>query len=446
MVEAQRGQSSRPRRLKSYESIFRGVSIPVSNRLPASQTATRETGEPVRLVLLAASPVYYQAPLYRRLELDSRVDFTALFASTVGVEPADLGYGRPVVHEQNVLNGYRSEFLRHASNKQDIGSRWGLRDPDIVRALLSGQYEVLWSHGYNHAVHVLAAATMRLRGIPIMFREEQTLLHPRGVVKAAAKEIALRMLFKGSYGLYIGSESKRWFEHYGVPRDRLFAAPYCVDNVRLRHAHAELTPDRMNHRRSFGVPEDQPLFLSVSRLIAKKQPLAVLEAFRRARERVPCSLLIVGSGELEAALRDEIAAREIPDVALTGFLDQADIPRAYSCADAFVLFSRYNETWGIVVNEAMNFGLPVLLSDKVGSGSDLVRDGDNGYVIPFEDVESLSNYMVRIAKDPDLRKRLGCRSLEVITDWRVERTADGIVSAVAAAVGPSRWARANPAD
>lgn len=94
----------------------------------------------------------------------------------------------------------------------------------------------------------------------------------------------------------------------------------------------------------------------------------------------------------------------------------------------------------------MNFGLPVLLSDKVGSGSDLVRDGDNGYVIPFEDVESLSNYMVRIAKDPDLRKRLGCRSLEVITDWRVERTADGIVSAVAAAVGPSRWARANPAD
>ena len=55
----------------------------------------------------------------------------------------------------------------------------------------------------------------------------------------------------------------------------------------------------MKHRRSFGVPEDQPLFLSVLRLIAKKQPLAVLEAFRRARERVPCSLLIVGSGELK---------------------------------------------------------------------------------------------------------------------------------------------------
>ena len=178
--------------------------------------------------LLAASPVYYQAPLYRRLELDSRVDFTALFALTVGVEPADLGYGRPVVHEQNVLNGYRSEFLRHASNKQDIGSRWGLRDPDIVRALLKGQYEVLWSHGYNHAVHVLAAATMRLRGIPIMFREERTLLHPRGVVKAAAKEIALRMLFKGSYGLYIGSESRDGSSITGCPGDPLFAAPYCV--------------------------------------------------------------------------------------------------------------------------------------------------------------------------------------------------------------------------
>jgi glycosyltransferase involved in cell wall biosynthesis len=153
-------------------------------------------------------------------------------------------------------------------------------------------------------------------------------------------------------------------------------------------------------------------------------------------------LLIVGSGELETAIRHEIAAKRIPDVALAGFLNQAEIPRAYSCADALVLFSSYNETWGIVVNEAMNFGLPVLLSDKVGSGTDLVRNGDNGYVIAVEDVESLSNHMVRIANDPDLRERLGRRSREIIAGWCVERTAEGVVSAVAAAVGPSRWGRA----
>ena len=170
--------------------------------------------------------------------------------------------------------------------------------------------------------------------------------------------------------------------------------------------------------------------------------MAVLEAFRRARQRVNCSLLIVGSGELEGAIREEIARRDIPDVALAGFLSQSELPRAFACADAFVLFSRYNETWGLVVNEAMNFGLPVLVSDKVGSGTDLVEDGRNGYVIAAEDIESLSARMVQIAEDSKLRERFGRRSLEIIEDWNVEAAAQGLVDAVAAAVGPVRWARA----
>jgi glycosyltransferase involved in cell wall biosynthesis len=410
---------------------------------------TTQSKEPIRLAALANTPIHYRALLYRRVAIDPRLDLTVFFASEAGL--ADMGYGAPGVLEQNVLDGYRSEFLRRASRKQvvdayaDPESPWALRDPDIVRALTEGRYEVLWLHGYNYVVHLLAAATMRLRGLPIMFREEQTLMHPRGVIKAAIKEIALRALFKGSYGLYIGSESKRWFEHYGVPRDRLFAVPYCVDNERLRRAHAGLAPDRAKLRRSFGLPEDQPLFLTVSRLVPKKQPLAVLEAFRQTRERVACSLLIIGSGDLEGAIRHEIAYKAIPDVALAGFLSQSEIPRAYCCADAFVLFSALNETWGLVVNEAMNFGLPVLVSDKVGSGTDLVHDGCNGYVIAVENVEALSDHMVRIAGDPELRERLGRRSLEIIADWHVGGAAQGIVDAVAAAVGPVRWSRAQPA-
>jgi glycosyltransferase involved in cell wall biosynthesis len=389
--------------------------------------------EPIRLAVLAPFPAHQHAPLYRRLAADPRLDFTVLFASY-----ADVGYGRPMVLDQNVLDGYHSEFLRRASNHYGFVSPWALRDPDIARALVKGRYEVLWLHGYNFAVHVLAAATMRLRGMPIMFRENQTLMHPRGVLKSAAKEVALRALFRGSFGLYVGSESKRWFEHYGIPRDRLFWVPYCVDNERLRRACAELGP-RTELRRSFGLPDDQPLFLSVSRLIPKKQPLAVLEAFRRARQRVGCSLLIVGSGELEGAIREEIARRDIPDVALAGFLSQSEVPRAFACADAFVLFSRYDETWGLVVNEAMNFGLPVLVSDKVGSGTDLVEEGRNGYVIAIEDLESLSTRMLQIAEDSELRGRLGRRSLEIIQDWNVEAAARGIVDAVRAAVGPARW-------
>ena len=163
---------------------------------------------------------------------------------------------------------------------------------------------------------------------------------------------------------------------------------------------------------------------------SKKQPLAVLEAFRRARQHVNCSLLIVGAGELEGEIHQEIARWDIQDVVLAGFMGQPEVPRAFACADAFILFSRYNETWGVVVNEAMNFGLPVLVSDKVGSGTDLVEDSRNGYVIATEDIESLSARMVQLAEDSKLREKLGRRSLEMIDKWNVEAATQGIVDAV----------------
>jgi glycosyltransferase involved in cell wall biosynthesis len=276
-----------------------------------------------------------------------------------------------------------------------------------------------------------------------MFREEQTLIHPRGLFKTFAKEIALRQLFRSGYGLYIGSESKRWFEHYGVPPDRLFAVPYCVDNDRLARQQDELPSDQGALKRSFGLAEDQPVFLVVSRLVPKKQPLAILEAFRRARQNVECSLLIVGSGELEGAMRDEIARRRIPDVSFAGFLDQKELPRAYGCADVFTLFSARDETWGVVVNEAMNFGLPILASDKVGSARDLVQNGRNGYAIASDRIELLAERMIELAGNPEIRQLMGEASKEIVAAWNYDVAADGLLGSVAAAVGPERWARAN---
>src|SRR5215217_1661792 len=106
---------------------------------------TTQSKEPIRLAALANTPIHYQALLYRRVAIDPRLDFTVFFASKAGL--ADMGYGAPGVLEQNVLHGYRSEFLRHASRKQAPESPWDLRDPDIVRALTRGRYEVLWLQG-----------------------------------------------------------------------------------------------------------------------------------------------------------------------------------------------------------------------------------------------------------------------------------------------------------
>ncbi len=154
----------------------------------------------------------------------------------------------------------------------------------------------------------------------------------------------------------------------------------------------------------------------------------LLEAFKRVRERRGCALLLVGEGELRPAL--EAAAG--PDVRLAGFLNQSELPEAYVAADVFCLPSVEHETWGLVVNEALNFGLPVVVSDKVGCAADLVRDGWNGFVVPAGEPAPLADALEQLVRDADLRALFGERGRELVGEYSIEACADGIVAALEA--------------
>lgn len=394
---------------------------------------------PVRLALLASAPVYYHTPLYRRLAADPRLDFTAIFASTAGVRRSDVGFGKPVAWDVDLLNGYRNCFLRRADRNAIAGSSpFFLRDPDIVYRLVRKKYEVLWLHGYNSVTHALAAVAQKAIGGKLLFREEQTLLHRRALLKALTREVLLRSLYRQGAAMYIGTRNREWFSHLGVPPERLFSTPYTVDNDELQAAGRELAGRKEKLKQRFGLPPDAgPVILTVMRLVPKKQPLFLLEAFRRARERSRCCLLVVGSGPLEAEMR--AAARNTPDVHFAGFLNRSEIPSAYACADVFALASRLHETWGLVVNEAMNFHLPILVSDKVGCAVDLVEHGGNGFVASASDVEDFAGRMKQLVEDAALRHRLGSASLARISAWHFDDTAQGAIEAVAATVGSARW-------
>jgi glycosyltransferase involved in cell wall biosynthesis len=396
---------------------------------------------PVRLALLAASPVYYQAPLYRRLAADPRLDFTAIFASTSGVRGGAMGYGEPVAWDVDALSGYRSVFLRRADrNEIDTGSLLALRDIDVVPAIARGRYEVLWLHSWYSATHLLAAATQLALRRPLLYRDDQTLLNRRAAWKRALKTPLLRALFGNAYGLYVGGENRRWFERYGVRPERCSFVPNCVDNDALAAAASKLAPHRDAIRARLGItPESGPVILSVARLIPKKQPEFLLEAFRRVREQQRCTLLLVGAGELEPELRRIVTAQRIPDVVFAGFFNQSRVAEAYVASDVFALLSARDETWGMTVNEAMNFALPLVLSDAVGSAPDLLDEGVNGHVVSARDVEAAAAALLRLVESEALRRRLGEASRRKIADWTYARAAEGVVRAVAAAVGPARW-------
>jgi glycosyltransferase involved in cell wall biosynthesis len=387
----------------------------------------------LKVALLAPSPIPFKVPLYRRIAAAEGIDLTVMYACSMGVRPATAGYTEDVVWDTELLDGYAAKFLSAADRTAPVAaSVTELINPDVIPWLVRGRFDVLWSDGYSWITNQMAILTQRARRMGVVMRDEQTLLHPRGLIKTVLKEVALRSLFSTlDAAVYISAENRRWLEHYGIPPEHLFWCPYGADTDHFSAEAARLRDQRDALRARFGFsPEDGPIVVSVSRLAEAKQPQMLIEAFRRVRAKHRCGLLLVGSGPLEDELRDWVAREQIPDVRLTGFLNQSEVTGAYAAGDAFALLSAWNETFGVAVAEAMHFGLPLILSDKVGSAPDLLGDGSNGFIVPRDDVDRASQAIEALVADPDMRRRFGEASVSRVNARGLNQATEGAVRAI----------------
>jgi glycosyltransferase involved in cell wall biosynthesis len=394
------------------------------------------------VVTLALAPFPYHASLYRALAAEPTLDFSAVFCSNEGVRPRDGGFGQDITWDIDLVGGYAHKFLSHANTNHFEGRFFSLRDWDIIGMIWREKPEVLWIHNYNYLTLVLAAVTQRLRGGAVAFRGDVTLLVDRPLWKRVIKSVALPVFFGRSYGLFTGSESRRWMRKYGIAEKRLVLVPMSIDNAAIQTRAKVLRPDRLAIKRTFGLREELPTILFVGRLVEMKQPLLLLQAFATVRANVACSLLVVGSGPMEAAMRQKVDELSVGDVHFAGFLNQSRISEAYTASDVLALPSDGNESWGLVVNEAMNHELPVVVSTKVACGPDLVRPGETGYVVPTADPGDLAQKLLSLMVDSEMRQRLGANALRAIGEWGIDSTVAGVLKAVRLIVGEERWGRA----
>ena len=140
--------------------------------------------------------------------------------------------------------------------------------------------------------------------------------------------------------------------------------------------------------------------------------------------------MFVGEGPLRGEMERLISSSGLKNVHILGFRNQSELPACYAMADALVLPSE-SEPWGLVVNEAMCFGLPIVVSDRVGSAPDLVRSGRNGFVYPMGDVSALAGCLRKLIANDVARAEMGRQSMEIITRWGLDQDVEGILAAAA---------------
>jgi glycosyltransferase involved in cell wall biosynthesis len=392
--------------------------------------------EKVRLAYLVSHPIQYQAPLLRRIAQEPDIDLTVFFGSDFSVRDyKDEGFGVGVKWDVPLLDGYRHEFLPKLRDKATVSVASPLNYGILSR--LRG-FDVLWVHGYAtvNALHGMLAA--KALGIPVLLRAESWLRdRERGGGKLAAKQFffeALKQLVAGV--MPIGTLNAAYWRHYLGEDFPASLMPYAVDNDYFQRQSRHARMGREELLAELKLDPSRPVILFASKLQSRKRCEDLLEAYKNLSPgngiEPNAYLVIVGDGEERAALERRAAESGFTGVRFCGFRNQSELPRFFDIASVFVLPSRH-EPWGLIVNEVMNAGRAVIVSDEVGSQPDLITDGVEGCIFPAGDVKALTAALRRVLATPETAALMGQRGLERIQTWSFEEDVRGLRRAIARA-------------
>lgn len=362
-----------------------------------------------RLLYFVSHPIQYQAPLLRRIAQEPEIDLRVVFGETssagVHYEP---DFGRDVGWDVPMLDGYNWISLSATS-----------LEGELARA------NAMWVHGWQYSWQRRAIAMAARRSVPVLMRSENwdgampDVAGPLGWARRAWRRTLLR---RCRAFLAIGSRNRDYYLRYAVPPAQIFPMPYAIDNRVFAEGATVAAPRRAELRHKLGVAPESKVLLFVGKLIPRKRPDLLVEAWLSANwEGQRPTLIFVGDGEMRKSLQ-----RMANDAIFTEFRNQSALPALYDLADLLVVPSE-REPWGLVVNEAMACGTAVVASDQVGAAHDLIGP-DCGAVFRTGDRDDLAAKLTTCLPNA---VRLGERARHRIAGWDFEADVRGLRAALA---------------
>ena len=389
-----------------------------------------------KITYFLSHPIQYFSPLFKALAKET--DLEVYYFSDASIKGRkDAGFGEAITWDTPLLDGYAAFFIPNFGRKRNPDNHfWDVFNPGIVGVIRKRKRSVVIVNGWTYSSTLLAIFASRLLGRKVWIRAENPMnqeLRKSGWVLFLKRIFLKHILFRHFTDkcLYIGTESRKFFSYYGVPADRLLYTPYAVDNDFFSAAYCQWKDRTVELKNKLGLPQHKKVILFVGKYTPKKRPLDLLKAFRQLPASPDCILVMVGEGELRPEMEKFAAMEELKEkVIFTGFVNQSQISRYYSVADVFVLCSGMGETWGLAVNEAMNFAKPVIVSDTCGCSVDLVRHGRNGFIFEEGNTGQLAAYLQQTLADGSFAEKAGMESREIIKEFSIRHIVQNVSQAV----------------
>jgi len=387
--------------------------------------------KPIKVAYMVSHPIQYQTPLLKRLAKEPDIALEVFFwsdHSVKGYEDGGFG-GVRVKWDVPLLDGYKYTFLPVVWRSTE-NSFWTPVNRGFYRALRRGQFDVVWLHGYWSLNSILIMLVAKVLGVPVLQRAEGTLDdRPRSGFRLVIKRLFFSLLRHLIHGvLPVSSRNREYWNHYLGPSFPAFMVPYTVDNNYFGEMAAQASKSREEFRAELNLETGRSVILYASKLMPRKRCIDLIEACVGLRtspgNREPY-LLIVGDGSERAACEARVRDAGATNIRFFGFQNQSQLAQFFDLCDVFVLPS-VHEPFGLVVNEVMNAGRAIIVSDQVGCQRDLVEDGVNGKVFPAGDVSALRSTLESLLGNPETLRMMGRRSLERVNQWSFEEDIRGL--------------------
>lgn len=302
------------------------------------------------------------------------------------------------------LAKYEKVMCGRTLSKVGGSAHW---NPAVMKHVSESSPELVVVSDYSAPTAQVAMRGLARRGVPFIFWGEVP-----GFSKRGRLGTFLRNRLQGplSHSAAIAAIGRVAVDAYEAkyPRKPIANIPYFCDLTHFKEARSK--------RRKKKVTID---ILFSGQLIRRKGVDVLIDAFSRiAEEHSNVRMLLLGNGPDREILSKRVPPGLRDRVVFLGHKDPNDLPEFFASADIFCLPSRH-DGWGVVVNEALGAGLPIIVSDKVGAGRDLVDHGVNGFVTPVGDVEALAQAIDQLVSDDAMRARFASVSAQLAEKWDV---------------------------
>ena len=383
-----------------------------------------------KFAIFAKHPVYYQVPIFKGVHkraLDLGIDVMVFYGDDLSLRETyykECGVKfKPDVSD--MLDGYDYLFLRNYTYKSSSGFMSRV-NPGLLWLLARRKYKIILVHGYETLTSIFALVVTKIVGGKFLWRGESTLRYrdSNSAFRIRLKRFLLNKYFSYCDIVFYSCDGNKDFLKWcGVDNKKLEFLPCAVDNKKYMDLAVKYNKIRTQERHNMGIYDEDCVLIFAARFTQRKRPMDLVKAVNKLEVRDNIFVLLVGDGPLRKEVVGYCQSNNIR-FHWTGFVQPIDVSKYYSIADVYLVVSDYDPS-PKALNEAMNFELPVIVSNSIGTARDLVKES-NGFIINTGDLDQLSNCIGILANDNAKRLEMGAASRSLVQQYSIEADVDAI--------------------